>query len=63
MTDDLMTSALAWLRENGIATLNVAGPRESKRPGIQEQSFALLSAIDAAVRQVRDKPQGRRLAT
>ena len=23
-----------WLRENGIRTLNIAGPRESQRPGI-----------------------------
>lgn len=27
-------SAVAWIRENDIRVLNVAGPRESKRPGV-----------------------------
>lgn len=55
VTDDLVTGALAWLRENGIATLNVAGPRESKRPGIYDQTLRLLTAMDRAVRQVHGK--------
>ena len=56
VTDQIVATALAWLRENGIATLNVAGPRESKRSGIYDQTVSLLVAIDAAVRQVPAKP-------
>ena len=32
-----------------IKTLNVAGPRESKRPGIYQQTTALLEAVDKAL--------------
>jgi len=49
-TEDVTTSVLAWLRENPIKTLNVAGPRESRRPGIYHQTVALLEAVDAAAR-------------
>lgn len=56
VTDQIVATALAWLRENGIATLNVAGPRESKRPGIYDQTVSLLVAIDAAVGQGPAKP-------
>jgi len=35
-------SVLAWLRENRIAVLNVAGPRESKSPGIHAHALSLL---------------------
>lgn len=34
-----------WLREAGVRTLNVAGPRESQRPGIQARARALLEAV------------------
>lgn len=54
VTDDVVTGALTWLRENGIATLNVAGPRESKRPGIYDQTLRLLAAMDRAERHVHD---------
>ena len=47
---DVIASVLAWLRKNAIQTLNVAGPRESQRPGIYHQTVALLEALDAAVR-------------
>ncbi len=33
---------LEWLGREPISTLNVAGPRESKRPGIYGQTWALL---------------------
>ncbi len=39
----------AWLREHGIQTLNVAGPRESKQSGIGRQAKAALEALFAAV--------------
>ena len=35
----------AWLRRHRIRTLNVAGPRESKRPGIQREAAALLRRL------------------
>lgn len=37
--------ALAWLDAHAIQTLNVAGPRESKRPGIWRQTAKLLLAM------------------
>jgi hypothetical protein len=40
---------LAWLREHKIQTLNVAGPRESQRPGIYRLTGELLMAVDALV--------------
>lgn len=40
---------VAWLRDNRIETLNVAGPRESKQPGIGKQTRKALEALFAAV--------------
>jgi hypothetical protein len=37
--------AVSWLREHGIRTLNVAGPRESQQPGIHAAARHLLLAI------------------
>ena len=37
--------ALAWLDAHAIQTLNIAGPRESKHPGIWRQSAKLLFAM------------------
>jgi predicted Rossmann fold nucleotide-binding protein DprA/Smf involved in DNA uptake len=34
-----------WLDEQGIAILNVAGPRESKRPGVYTAAYPLLEAL------------------
>lgn len=36
---------VAWLRDHAIRVLNVAGPRESKRPGIYAQSYAFLKEL------------------
>lgn len=35
----------AWLWENRICVLNVAGPRESTAPGIYHQAVAFLDAV------------------
>jgi hypothetical protein len=43
-------SVLAWLRERAIKKLNVAGPRDSKRPGIYRLAGELLEAVDSAIR-------------
>lgn len=37
---------VAWLGQHNVKRLNVAGPRESKRPGIYRLVFDLLAAID-----------------
>ena len=34
-----------WLRRHGIKTLNVAGPRASKDPGIYQETFNILEAV------------------
>ncbi|WP_051593873.1 putative molybdenum carrier protein [Bordetella hinzii] len=38
--------SIDWLQARGIATLNVAGPRESKRPGIYRLTREFLEAVD-----------------
>ena len=45
-----------WLKGLGMdnIVLNVAGPRESKAPGIQEAARAFISRLIEAVRQVKD---------
>jgi hypothetical protein len=49
VTRETVVGVLAWLREHKIQTLNVAGPRESQRPGIYWLTGELLMAIDARV--------------
>jgi hypothetical protein len=34
-----------WLSSNRIAVLNVAGPRESQRPGVYEAAYCCLEAL------------------
>ena len=34
-----------WLHQQGIRTLNIAGPRESKRPGIYRATLNLLCGV------------------
>lgn len=36
---------------NSIKTLNIAGPRESKRTGIHQLTMELLEALDTKVRE------------
>jgi Circularly permutated YpsA SLOG family len=38
-------AALRWLAEARIGVLNVAGPRESQRPGIAEEAKAFLDRL------------------
>jgi hypothetical protein len=35
----------SWLAEHAVATLNVAGPRESENPGLHDQAAAFLRAV------------------
>jgi hypothetical protein len=42
---DAIEKAREWLAQIRPAVLNIAGPRESKRPGIYGRAFAFLSRI------------------
>ena len=43
--DRLRGGVFQWLQTNHVATLNVAGPRESQSPGIQQEVFELLTRM------------------
>jgi hypothetical protein len=45
---DIAAEIRAWLRQHKVTTLNVAGPRESKQPGIYRLTRELLEAVAAA---------------
>lgn len=42
----------AWLAENRIETLNIAGPRESKQTGIAKQARRALQALFAGILEI-----------
>lgn len=44
-TKKITRKVIDWLRENNIHTLNVAGPRESKVPGIYRVAISFLSTL------------------
>jgi hypothetical protein len=48
VTANVVAQALEWVRQYEIKTLNVAGPRENKRPGIYRLTRELLDQVDAA---------------
>jgi hypothetical protein len=48
VTASMVVQVLDWVRQYEIKTLNVAGPRESKRPGIYRLTRELLDQVDAA---------------
>jgi hypothetical protein len=43
VSDDSARQLLEWLQRESIGTVNVAGPRESKRPGIYALSYELFA--------------------
>jgi len=43
--DDVVKAVIAFLKDSGINTLNVAGSRESKAPGIQERVMTVVLKI------------------
>lgn len=60
VTIEAVDTVLAWLRKHVIDKLNVAGPRESKRPGIYRLTLDLLDATDKANRdQLSARPPKR----
>ena len=50
VTAHMAADVLAWLQAHAIKTLNVAGPRESKRPGIYWLTLDLLENLGTALR-------------
>ena len=45
LTAETVAQTLSWLKQYGIETLNVAGPRESKRPGVYALAVNFLIAL------------------
>lgn len=45
----MVESIIAWLRKQDVKILNVAGPRESKRPGVCRLTVEMLTAMDTAL--------------
>jgi len=45
----------AWVKKNHIKTLNIAGPRESQRPGISAQAAFLLRQLLERRQRPRNK--------
>jgi hypothetical protein len=46
VTAEVVASVIEWVQRHDIKTLNVAGPRESKRPGIYSLTRELLVEVD-----------------
>lgn len=49
---------LKWLEANRIQVVNVAGPREGKRPGVYAHAMAILKMLDAVNCRQRHGPNG-----
>ncbi len=47
------TEILTWLSGAGITVLNIAGPRESERPGIQAEAMRFLSLLFMDINRIR----------
>lgn len=50
VTPEVVASVIEWLCQHDIKTLNVAGPRERKRPGIYHLTCELLEEVDCAIK-------------
>jgi nucleoside-triphosphatase THEP1 len=44
-TEPAIEAIRRWIEQNRICILNIAGPRESKQPGIHEQAAAVLRRL------------------
>ena len=49
ISEGMVDSVIAWLRLHDVKILNVAGPRESKRPGICRLTSEMLTAVDSVL--------------
>lgn len=50
VTAEVVESVIEWVQQHDIKTMNVAGPRESKRLGIYSLTRELLVEVDASTR-------------
>lgn len=48
---DAIAAILSWSRQHGVEVLNVAGPRESRRPGVYGECLELMRVLLAALDQ------------
>jgi len=48
--DDALARVAAWIAQENIRTLNIAGPRESNAPGIHVRARAFLTSLFAALK-------------
>ena len=48
-TDEVILTVRCWLERHRPETLNVAGPREQKRPGIYTLTYQLLDRLAAEI--------------
>lgn len=53
LSETMVETVINWLDLHKVNILNVAGPRESKRPGIYRSTIELLTAVEA----IRRPPQ------
>jgi len=44
-SDSHIEKVVVWLRKHSIKTLNIAGPRESRCPGIRHNSVAFIKSV------------------
>ena len=51
VSDDVVASIAAWVGGKQIRVLNIAGPRESQRPGIYGKAYATLVQVFTLLRQ------------
>ena len=54
VTEEMVARTTRFLRDNGIKILNIAGPRESKRPGIYAAVTAALDTLEQGYAPLAD---------
>lgn len=47
VSGNIVEMVINWLNLHQVKTLNVAGPRESKRPGMHQHTIELLTAVES----------------
>jgi hypothetical protein len=49
ITDEVVLAVSNWLERHRPETLNIAGPREQKRPGIYTRTYQLLDRLTGVI--------------
>lgn len=50
-----LSAVAAWVHDGGFETLNIAGPRESKHPGVQALTAKYVAALIEKLREFDDE--------